>query len=54
MLGPHDREHAQFSQIGLAAHNVDDLLELVLRQIVLCEEVFDVSRVGIHRSYTLQ
>ena len=54
MLGPHNREHTQFSQIGLASQNVDDLFELVLSQIVLRKKVFNLSGIRVHSSYTLQ
>ena len=49
MLRPHDREHAQLGEIGLAPKNLDDLLVLVVREVMLSDEVLGVwLRLQIH------
>ena len=52
MLRPHHREHAQLRQIRLAPENLDDLLILIVRQIMLRDEVFGNSRCcHVHKSF---
>ena len=40
MFRPHHREHAQLSDIRFPPEYLDDLLILIVRQIVLRDEVF--------------
>ena len=40
MLRPHDGEHAQLRQIRLTPENPDDFVVLLVREIVLREQVF--------------
>jgi hypothetical protein len=44
MLRPHHREHTQLSDIRLPPNYLDDLLILIVRQIMLRDEVFGNER----------
>src|SRR5215467_4583599 len=48
MLGPHDRKHAKLGEIRLAPQNLDYLLVLVVRQIMLRDEIFRGGVGGLH------
>ncbi len=52
MLRPHHGEHAELSDIRLAPQNLDDLLILIVRQIMLRDEVFGNNRC-CHDHHTL-
>src|SRR5437899_11628943 len=40
MLAPHHREHPQLSEVRLPPEDLDDLLVLLVREVVLRDEVF--------------
>src|ERR1041384_5170753 len=43
MFRPHDRKHAKLRQVRLTTEYLDDLLVLIVRQIMLRDEVFGVD-----------
>src|SRR5262249_48572887 len=52
MLRPHNREHTEFGEIRLAPQDLDYLLVLVVRQIMLRDEIFRDGVGGLHHALT--